>query len=178
MIAVKLHKKRKPWLGRGSYLIPIFNWTYGKTYIRNWLRTLEESKGRRKEYKYITLVKIPDKTFLYIHDDWCSYLKYLWELYKYGSLPAVQISGGSDMKVDIVNREFDLNEFWKVNKEAWKPLKEHQKKYKDWFSGISGGTWEITHPEIILGENLPDSCIKWTKDLRLLYKKEKRGYNK
>lgn len=31
---------------------------------------------------------------------------------------------------------------------------------------------KITHPEIILGEKLPDSCIKWTKDLRLLYKKE------
>ncbi len=45
------------------------------------------------------------------------------------------------MKVDVVNREFDLNEYWKVYNEAWKPLKEHQEKYKDWFSGISE-EWE------------------------------------
>jgi hypothetical protein len=44
------------------------------------------------------------------------------------------------------------------------------------------GSWEVVvpggsepgglmsrQPELVLGKKLPDSCIKWTKDIRLLY---------
>ena len=62
MFAVKLHKKKKPWLGRGSYLIPIITWETTKIQIRNWIRILNTANRNNPNnlIRYITLVKIPD----------------------------------------------------------------------------------------------------------------------
>ena len=53
MLAIKLHKGPKPWLGKGSFLIPIIDWKSGRVQIRTWLRW-----GKRT--RFLSLVRIPE----------------------------------------------------------------------------------------------------------------------
>ena len=68
MLAVKLHREKKPWLGKGSYLIPIVSWGTGRGQILNWINILNREK-KYKPVRFITLVKIPDShpVALYCH---------------------------------------------------------------------------------------------------------------
>ena len=56
------------------------------------------------------------------------------------------------------------------------PLKEIPDVYKDRVLGDGDffSDQSAMVPELILGKRLPKSCIKWTKDIRLLYGKPKK----
>jgi hypothetical protein len=57
-----------------------------------------------------------------------------------------------------------------------------KRKLKECFSEPPFETWEANaiYPEFVLGKALPNSCIKWTKDVQLLYGKKKvdKGKNR
>lgn len=151
MLAVKLHRQKKPWLGKGSYLIPIASWETGKVQIFNWIRILNTSGKRassskfRPPIKFITLIKIPDDHPIALYHDW----------------------------IESKLRRKDRKEFeFKFLREQSSELKKELKEWSDRDPDLPGP--DIEAPELILGQALPSSCIKWTKDIHLLYRGDKR----
>lgn len=143
MHAIKLHFQPKPFLGQGSYLIPITTWKVARDQMRSWFPILTSSRGGTGKRCYITLAKIPDDFPVILDQDW--------------------IGGGNYSPM---------------------PLKDIPKKLKDeimaWYDYI--GQEPAAHyvgarsslAQLILGAPLPRNCIKWIKDLRLLYRGDKR----
>jgi len=131
MLAVKLHKRKRPGLKKGSYLIPILTWESGKRVVKNWINILDYHNQRRRNnrIRYITLVKIPDNHPVYLASDWDQ--KYF-EPVEFRPLASI----GTSAKAQVMD--------------------------SDWM------------PEMILGEPLPSACVKWTKDIRLLYRSKER----
>jgi hypothetical protein len=127
MLAVKLHKHKRPYLGKGSYLIPILDWGKNKLFINDWIRILRTMRSGNNKINYITLVKIPDDHPVFLAEDWIKKL------------------------------------FWGIE---FKPLREIERETKE---NIKDTPCWADPPELILGKPLPKSCIKWTKDIRLLY---------
>lgn len=67
----KLHEKPKPFLGKGSYLIPITTWKVARDQMRRWLPLLTDvSVGFASKRSYLTLVKIPDEHPVILDPDW------------------------------------------------------------------------------------------------------------
>ena len=147
MLAVKLHKGKKPWLGKGSHLIPIVSWELDKIRIKSWLHILNEdvkkgwmpkTKARyRYPIRYITLVKIPDEHPV------CLFLSWL--------------------ERQFLGMEIKFTPLRDIPEERKKALMERDKE--------GPSHWQ---PEMILGAPLPESCIVWTKDIRLLFEGDKR----
>lgn len=144
MLAIKLHRTPKPFLGKGSYLIPVTTWQTARSQIRNWLRVLANPKdGCRNTRSYITLVKLPDNHPVILDPDW--------------------IGGGNPVAL---------------------PLKRIPRSLKDeiiaWYDymGQEPGSYYLgaksAYAQLILGAPLPRVCVKWTKDIRLLYRGDKR----
>jgi len=141
MLAVKLHQNRKPFLGKGSYLIPITTWKVAQDQIRRWLPVLNEFRGKRR---YITLVKIPDDHPVILDPDW--------------------IGGGNwpPMKLKDIPKE----------------LKDEIMVWYDYLNQEPGAYYlgaKSTYAQLILGSPLSKKYVKWTKDLRLLYRGDKRS---
>ncbi len=152
MLAAKLHAEKKPFLGKGSYLIPITTWAVGKVQIRFWLKLLNEEKsgGYADRMRYISLVKLPDDQLVSFHPDW------------------VQSRMGAFHYVRLC----DVPPGNRAKVMAWWDDTRFQQ------AGPLYGT-----PEIALGSPLPRTAVKWTKDLRLLYRtaparKPRRGANR
>ena len=145
MLAVKLHKHKRPWLGKGSHLIPILSWKTGKVHIKRWINLLDYQNESRPNNKirYITLVKIPDDHPVFLASDWGDKIIF------------VHLFGGIEFK----------------------PLSAISHEIKRFIMEVPD-----LEPEIILGKSLPPSCIKWTKNIQLLYKSNKKTrcscYNK
>ena len=72
MLAVKLHKRKRVVLRRGSYLIPIMTWENGKRMVKEWLSTLNRhNRGAPNDkINYISLVAIPSDHPVYLAIDW------------------------------------------------------------------------------------------------------------
>jgi len=152
MLAVKLHKKKKPWLGKGSYLVPISNWSAGKSHVSFWINTLNyTNRGRPNDaIRYITLVKIPNE-----HPVFIAHEAYIKRYVKVEFKPLNEID-------DKIKQSLDLAKL------------KHKGAVDTGYSiieNVNPGGLIADLPEMILGEALPSSCIKWTKDLKLLYKK-------
>lgn len=66
MLAVKMHKRRRPWLGVGSFVVPVISWATAKRQISYWSYELTRGKGAKNpswtndQINYLTLVRIPD----------------------------------------------------------------------------------------------------------------------
>ena len=61
MLAIRLHSTRKPWLDRGTFLIPMPSWETARMQICGWLTLLNKVNKRQPGNKqFITLVRIPD----------------------------------------------------------------------------------------------------------------------
>jgi hypothetical protein len=163
MLAVKLHKKSMPWLGRGSHLVPIVKWEAGKLQVRRWRYVLTASRTApwpNNQIHFLTLVQIPD--------DWP--VRFIFD---YGAR--------TNLKMGL----FQSNEFRALR--DWP--QEVKQALQEWWSAYYAlpirrqvGAWEVIvpggsepgglmsrSPELVLGRKLPDSCVKWTKDIRLLY---------
>jgi len=151
LLAVKLHRQKKPWLGRGSYLIPIASWETGRIQIRNWIKILNQSGKRAasrfsKPVKFITLVKIPDSHPIALYSDWIE---------------------------SKLRRKYQMGFEFKPLHEESSELKKKLREWSDFDLDLPGP--DLESPELILGETLPQSCIKWTKDIHLLYQKNKKS---
>ena len=150
MLAVKLHRKERPWLGAGSYLVPIFNWEVGELYVRKWIKVLNRSNQGRPNHhiRYMTQVRIPD------------------------DMP-VCIREFTNQPHPSSNREFkpwcDIDEDLKKKIVDWDNPNIDQVL---WFSRLQPAEEEpeTRCPEIILGAPLASKHILWTKDLFLFYR--------
>jgi hypothetical protein len=146
MLAVKLHKSPNPSLGKGSNLIPIADWRAGKVQIRKDLLHLG------KQYQYITLVNIPDEwpvNFLIRYGD-SNFIKAVHCFPEFRPL--------KDWPAEIKQA---IREWWNARKSPWSD------------TGVEPGGLMCDEP-LVLGRRLPLSCIKWTKNLRLLYHGDER----
>jgi hypothetical protein len=146
MLAIKLHEKPRPSLVKGAWLIPIIDWKSGRIQIGREQRNFNR-------YRYITLVSVPDDwpvSFLIRYGD-TAYMK--------------QVACFFDNKP---LREYD-NEIKRAVAEWWDARKSCWTK-----SGVEPGGLMCEEPALKLGKKLPDKHIKWTKDLRLLFRGAKK----
>ncbi|MEK6325277.1 MAG: hypothetical protein AABN33_26860 [Acidobacteriota bacterium] len=121
--------------------MPIVDWRSGQVQIRTWLRS-------NKRYQYLTLVKIP-----------------------LGHPVRLCFTYGASNFIKQV-----------VWSSEYRPLCEWPPKYvnalTDWWDAYrlpgerdsEPGGLMADEPRLFLGERLPDACIRWTKDVRLLYR--------
>lgn len=141
MLAIKLHRTPKPRLGKDSCLVPIVDWRSGQVQIRTWLRS-------NKRYQYMTLVKIPPGHPVRL-------------CFTYGAS-------------NFIKRVVWSSEYRPLRE--WPP--EYFKALIDWWDAYrlpgerdsEPGGLMADEPRLFLGERLPDACIRWTKDARLLYR--------
>lgn len=154
MLAVKLHKRKKPNLERGSHLVPLVGWDAGKIQVKRWLHILNwYNQGRpNNAIRYITLVHIPDQhpVFLGLH----------WEAKDFG----VEFKPWCQW-------EQELKQMLKLAKKGQKALYFYDSEARE----LPVGYPIAKTPELILGARLPKKCILWTKDVRLLYGSGRRA---
>jgi hypothetical protein len=146
MLAVKLHRTPRPTLAKGDWLIPIMDWRSGRVQLRQELQYT-------RRYRFITLVEIPD--------DWpVSFLV------KYGD--SGFIKGVNCFFEAKPLRDYDreikkaIREWWDARKSGWSD------------TGVEPGGLMCNEPGLKLEKGLPAKYIKWTKDLRLLYRGDER----
>lgn len=146
MLAIKLHRTKKPWLGKGAYLLPIGNWAVGRTHIFRWRHMMDHYASRWPCHnpRYISLVKIPDNHPVSFHRDWG------WGEPNYPKQCPLK-------KVPIEDRKA-LNKL----------------QFYEEYCGDEKKRLRMELPDMVLGAPLPDKCVKWTKDIRLLYGKDKK----
>jgi hypothetical protein len=152
MLAIKLHKGKHPNTRRGSFWIPIVDWSAARTHIRSWSRNLAP-------VYYITLVRVPDSHPVFVGVDWSIRPAHpRW-------LPYVSMR---DVKQSVLA--------------ALKPLPARVTSRAIWigeqpfltFGPREAGELLTSYPEMVLGADLPRRCIKWTKDIRLLTRSDTR----
>ena len=155
MLAVRLHKKKRPSLNKGAFLIPIMSWQAGKLQIRDWVWTLNNQNkgGPNNAIRYITLVKIPDDHPIAMFADWAVRQEMLEGKVIFKPLQKHKAKLKSNIKKW---HEYNLDRALQFGRTYSIPL--------------HGGP--LKAPELILGKALPKSCIKWTKDIKLLYGKK------
>jgi hypothetical protein len=146
VLAIKLHRGKRPSLAKDDWLIPILDWKSGRIQVRKTLQYM-------RRYRFITLVDIPA--------DWpVSFLV------RYGDSDYIK----AIYLIDYVKplRDYDqrikqgIIERWDARKSGWSD------------TGVEPGGLMCNEPGIKLGKKLPDKYIKWTKDLRLLYRGDER----
>lgn len=142
MLAVKLQRTPRPRLAKEASLVPIVDWRSGRVQIRRWLRW-------HKRDRYLTLVRIPADhpvrlCFSYGPSDFIKQVSWPMEYQPLRDWPREYVGAVAD--------------WW----DAWR-----------WESSgvVELGGLMADEPELILGAKLPDACIRWTKDVRLLYRR-------
>ena len=154
MLAVKLHKNKKPFLGRGSFVIPISTWASGRIQVKNWISVLNRhNRGRNDAIRYATLVNIPKKHPVFMGVDWV--VKHIRKVeFKALSEIDAEIKRALDLQKEGEDPDFVAQGF----------------VYPD----VMVGSPKAELPELILGLPLPKRCIKWSKDIQLLYTGNKK----
>lgn len=151
MLALKVHKGRRPNTKRGSFWIPIVDWRSTRTHLRNWTRTLAP-------VHYVTLINVPKRHPVFVGVDWTVRTVLPWPL------PFVPLR---DVEQTLLA--------------ALKPLTSRvtdglilvgQTFFT--FGPKEIGSVLATYPEMVLGADLPRHCIKWTKNIRLLTRGDTR----
>lgn len=145
MLAVKLHNRPRVSLGKNACLVPIVDWRSGRVLVRQWLRSTRDAR-------YLTLVRIPPSHPVCLH-------------FFYGPDTFMrQVVWPSEfMPLREWPPEFlhALGEWW----DAWRD--PHM-------ANSEPGGLMVEEPDLVLGAPLPDACIRWTKDVRLLYGPRRR----
>ena len=145
MLAVKMHRKPKPALVKGDWLFPIADWRSGRIQLRQRLQYTSR-------YRFITLVEVPDDwpvRFLLRYGD-SNFIK---RIYLFDPMPL------RDYHQEIKKA---LRESWDARRSGGSP------------TGVEPGGLMVNEPGLELGKKLPSKYIKWTKDLRLLYRGDER----
>ena len=157
MLGVRLHIGPNPRLTKGTYWVPIVSWDSARFHVKNWLKLFDQEsrKGARRPARYITLASIPDSFPVYIASDWC--IRRMRNV-QFVPLSEIEVAVLDDLKPA---KKF-IKDFWTSDGMIAFDLNAHP------------GQPKVDYPEMILGEDLPKSCVKWTKDIRLLYQGDKR----
>lgn len=164
MLAVKLHKKENPWLGSGSHLVPIVRWDAGKLQIKRWHYLLTATKTTpwpNNQIHFLTMVKIPDHWPVRFSFDYSA---------RSDSLRLVHFRPNEVRELKDWPQEVKLalQEWWDAYDVL--PVRQQAGEWKIVVpGGFQTGGLMSCQPELILGRKLPDRCVKWTKDIRLLY---------
>lgn len=168
MLAVKLHKRAIPWLGRGSHLVPIVKWEAGKLQVRRWRYLLTAFKTKpwpNNQIHFLTMVQIPDDWPVRFVFDYGARTNLKMGLFQSDEFRALQ-----DWPQEIKRA---LQEWW----DAYH-VPSQSRQIGAWKVVVPGGSEPgglmSRSPELILGRKLPDSCVKWTKDIRLLHGRQAR----
>ena len=160
MLAFKVHKDKTPNVRFGTFWIPIVDWNSSQIHLRNWWKTM----ARSYPIRYLTLISIPKQHPVYFGSDWAARMGFWFEGLSIKELPFVPLV---EIEQDIL----------KVLKPLDKKLPNGR---YDFVSVIIHDDSAVvgmplaTLPELVLGADLPRSHIKWTKDIRLLTRGDKR----
>jgi hypothetical protein len=154
MLALKVHKGKRPNTKFGSFWIPIVNWRTARIHLRNWSTTM----ARLRAVHYLTMVSVPDRHPVFVGVDFTA---------RFGTavkyLPFVPLR---DVDQGILA--------------ALKPLSSalsealHHLGQGYFIGKREVGMPPAEYPEMVLGADLPGNCIKWTKDIRLLMRSDTR----
>jgi hypothetical protein len=162
VLAIKLHKTKKPWLGRGSYLVPVTDWRTGRVHIKHWIRLLNRfnAGSTNDAIRFITLVRIPDSHPVLLFAD-------CFEKYAMAWMGCRVVPEPLSAQMMLVQRLLML---WPADRidEAPSPALLRS------FSFRQVGEARRMSPELILAKRLPPSATLWTKRVQLLYGKPKR----
>jgi len=144
MLAVLLHRNPRPSLRKNACLLPIVDWRSGRVQIATDLRS-------SKDGRYLTLVRIPADHPVRI-------------CFTYGN--------SNFLKQVVWPTEFRAMRDWPA---------QYVRAIGDWWDARQWGNGDVEpggvmvdEPRLFLGRRLPDSCVRWTKDVRLLYRKPAR----
>jgi hypothetical protein len=205
MLAIKLHKKTKPYLGKDSYVVPLFNWKSGESLVRSWLRVLTRyNRGMPNDkVRFMTLVRIPDDLPISLHDDWINktfeFLPWKEHPRENHEIPRKAANKKPDPSwFGRFSRTFPAGNglVWMFDEVSQRvvrvpdPKKRRQLCVR--WPGYSEPSEEeqtytvlgkkfyfngenLSMPEMVLGALLPDSNILWTKDIRLLLRGNQRS---
>lgn len=161
MLALKVHRDKKPNIGRGTFWIPIVDWRSAKVQLSTWYRILSH-----KRMHHVTLARIPDDHPVFVGVDWTARICL-------GLRPkTMPFKPMREIESAVLN--------------ALKPLKKALAKGEVVHVGqgyLVPGPWEAGRPlaecpELVLGAALPKAQIKWTKDIRLLLRGDKRDQSR
>jgi hypothetical protein len=184
VLALKFHKKSRPFLEKGSYLVPIFNWRSGERLINEWRRTLEHHNQSlpNNQVNFATLVRIPEDLMIAFNPDWINPYPCAttWEgiaqqtVYYYKEEPTTQPAFKSRHDQSVRHGQARRPEpASKCPKELYEwnfwPGKKH------FFDPTLGDNDEGSLPEIVLGGPIPKKNILWTKNVRLLRRGDRRS---
>jgi hypothetical protein len=155
MLAFKWHKDKSPNTRRGSFWIPVLDWKSACIHLSNWRRTL----ALNRTIRYLTLVSIPKRHPVFVAVDW-------------GTRPAGKPS------------DLPFVPMCEVEQEALAALKPIEKRLEDGMIWVGQGLVLLDSPEIglplagwpelVLGADLPRAKVKWTKDIRVLFRGDSR----
>ena len=73
MLALKLHKNRRPNIGAWTFWIPVVDWKAARVQFIYWYSTLDHNDSKMKQMQFLTLAKIPKKHPVCLKPDWASY---------------------------------------------------------------------------------------------------------
>ena len=65
MLALKVHKGKRPNTKFGSFWIPIADWKTARIHLRNWSKTM----ARLRAVHYLTMISVPNRHPVYVGVD-------------------------------------------------------------------------------------------------------------
>ncbi|WP_027185504.1 hypothetical protein [Desulfovibrio inopinatus] len=159
MLAIKLHKDAKPWLGKNTCLIPVFSWEWAEEAVAHWAEGIQGIHPSQKgKVNYVTLVEVgPDH-------------------------PVSVITAWQDPRK--AEQEFQPMSQWEDElRTTMKETMEHKLRIAP--PMVNVGTlvqsdqyrchMHVNLPKILLAKRLPKAKIVWTKALSDVVRKDLFG---
>jgi hypothetical protein len=154
MLALKVHKGKHPNTQFGSFWIPIVDWRTARIHLKNWSTTM----ARLRAVRYLTMISVPNRHPVFVGVDWSA---------RFGiavkHLPFVPLC---EIEQSVLAT---LKPLPAALPEAWHHVGQGFR-----IGARGAGMPSAEYPEMVLGADLPDRCIKWTKDIRLLVRSDTR----
>ena len=148
MMIVKLHKSPKPYLGKGSYVVPIFSWHTNQHLVNQWKHILDwyNQESPNNKVHFMTLAHLPDELPVSLHFDWIDrHLTFVpWKDHPLHDIAMMQNDVAHDRLILFGKKHYYRGE-------------------------------DLCAPEMVLGGAIPPQRICWTKDIRLLRGGDKRN---
>lgn len=154
MLALKVHKGKHPNTKFGSFWIPIVDWRTARIHLKNWSTAM----ARLRPVHYLTMISVPKRHPVFVGVDWSA---------RFGiSLKHLPFIPLCDVEPSVLA----------ALKPASSTLSEVLQHVGQGFHIFDTeiGMPRATYPEMVLGADLPGGCIKWTKDIRLLTRSDRR----
>lgn len=142
MLILKFHKKSKPFLGKGSFVVPVFEWKAADELLKLWHKTLDHcNRGAPNDkVRFATLARLPDSLPVSLHFDWSDrHLTFLpWKDHPLDD-------------VDIVREQLSQREERRQRLAMWGPDEDEEEE-----NDIPEGWKEAYNPETREFEIVPD----------------------